>query len=239
VNGILFVAGGNVSIGFDTSPAVVGAVESYNPVTDSWTTGLAPMITARNSAPGLVLNGLFYVVGGATSTEIVATVEAYDPVANSWSSLAPMPVAQSAASGKAVNGALYSTGGWNGSAFMDNNQGGVPVICGPTPVPSPTPVYAGSNPPQPGGCFIYPSPSRGDQASVSYYMGGPGKMVLRIWNQNGVLVSNVDDRKPSGVQATSFSLSGFPTGVYYYQVTLNYDSGRVESIPTKKFAVLH
>ncbi len=103
----------------------------------------------------------------------------------------------------------------------------------------PVSSYAGSNPPGSGQCFIYPSPARGDHATLSYNMAGPGKMEARIWNQNGELAARLTDSKPAGVQISSFSLSSFAPGIYYYAVTLTYDSGQTQTIKIQKFAVVH
>lgn len=110
--------------------------------------------------------------------------------------------------------------------------------CADFAYPTPTPSYQGADPPKAGDAFIYPSPARGPDAKVTYVMAEPGLMELRIWNQAGELVSRVLERKPTGLHVTPFSLSSFVPGVYFYSVQLKYDSGRVESLKTKKFAVV-
>jgi len=68
----------------------------YNPVTNAWVT--------KKSAPhyhqlgaGGVINGKFYVAGGAGTN----TLDRYDPATDSWTTLAPIP----------VKGGFISTGG--------------------------------------------------------------------------------------------------------------------------------
>ena len=107
----------------------------------------------------------------------------------------------------------------------------------PTPTVSPTPTLV--NPPGPGGFFIFPSPAKGSQATVSYNMAQPGAVDLRVWNEKAELAAHVTDSKPAGVQETSFSISGFATGVYFYFLTLTYSSGQVEKLGPKKFVILH
>ena len=104
---------------------------------------------------------------------------------------------------------------------------------------STTGVYPGSNQPGAGEFFIYPSPARGSQATVSYNMAQAGQVDLRVWNEKAELVTHVTDSKPAGVQITPFSIAGFGTGVYFYSVTLTYSSGQVEKLGPKKFAILH
>ena len=108
----------------------------------------------------------------------------------------------------------------------------------PLPTATSTSSYPGSNPPAPGQCYVFPSPVKGDQASVAYDMAGPGIMTLKIFNRIGELAAQVAERRPAGVQASSFSVSGFAPGIYFFTVTLNYDSGRTEKPKAGKFAVI-
>jgi sugar lactone lactonase YvrE len=108
----------------------------------------------------------------------------------------------------------------------------------PVPTPTPTPSYTGLNPPGSGQCFVYPSPARGDHATLSYFMAESGQMDLKIWNENGELALETTDRKIPGAQVTPFSLSGFTRSVYFYTVTLRYDSGKSERPKPGKFAVI-
>lgn len=99
-------------------------------------------------------------------------------------------------------------------------------------------TYRGGNPPASGQCFIYPSPASGDRATVSYDMAESGTMDLKIWNDNGELAAEITDRKSAGVQVTPFDLTRLSPRVYFYIVTLSYDSGRVEKLKPRKFAVI-
>jgi sugar lactone lactonase YvrE len=111
--------------------------------------------------------------------------------------------------------------------------------CGLTCPPVAPPVCQGSNLAAPGECFIYPSPARGDHATLSYSMAESGRMDLKIWDEKGELADEVTDQKLAGAQVTTFNLSPFTTGIYFYQVTLSYDSGRTEKLKPRKFAVIH
>ncbi|HEY5037783.1 MAG TPA: NHL repeat-containing protein [bacterium] len=127
-----------------------------------------------------------------------------------------------------------------GEIFLsENSTGSVTVVQGCIVEPTPTPSYNGSNPPDAGQFFIYPSPARGDHATLSYNMAGSGQIDLKIWNEKAELVAHVTDQKPAGVQVTPFSISGFATGIYFYALTINYDSGRNEQIKPQKFAIIH
>jgi len=95
-----------------------GAVEEYDPATNSWRTR-ASMPTPRNHMVGGVIGGKIYVasgrVGGAFisgGSSNVGLIEAYDPAADSWSQpLARMGQARSAGAGGVYKGRLYITGG--------------------------------------------------------------------------------------------------------------------------------
>jgi hypothetical protein len=111
--------------------------------------------------------------------------------------------------------------------------------CFPQPPPSACPsAYRGTSPPSAGEGFLFPSPVRGDSARLSYRMSGPGRVECRVWNANGELAARVEERKPQGVQTTPLDLGGFANGLYFYSVTIHYDSGGTERIPTGKFAVI-
>ncbi|HTC20623.1 MAG TPA: hypothetical protein VK859_07245, partial [bacterium] len=83
------------------------------------------------------------------------------------------------------------------------------------------------------------SPARGSQAALSYNMAGAGNVDLKIWNEKAELVARVTDQKPGGVQVTSFSIAGFASGVYFYALTIQYNSGLVQKIGPQKFVILH
>jgi len=234
VNGILYAAGGNTSVGFTSPGTIVGTLEAYNPGTNSWTTGLAPMITGRECTSGGVMNCLFYVAGGFIESGPVNTVEAYNPSTNIWSTPAAMPDSLANVAGEAINGVLYVVGGWSGSMFMNSNQAGTLVCEATTPAATSTPTPSAS-----GDFFIYPSPARGNQAAVSYNMAQSGQVDLRIWNEKAEIVTHVTDSKPAGVQVTPFSIVGFGTGVYFYSLTITYVTGQIEKMGPKKFAILH
>ncbi|HEY5038291.1 MAG TPA: hypothetical protein VIJ93_04385 [bacterium] len=101
------------------------------------------------------------------------------------------------------------------------------------------PVYHGLNPPGSGEFFIYPSPAKGDHATVSYKMAESGRVELKVWNEKAEIVDDVTDQKSAGVQVTPFSISAFASGVYFYSLILTYDSGKVEKIKPHKFVVIH
>ena len=90
----------------------------YDPAANRWTTA-APALSARNSAAGGVINGLWHVAGGRTVAGGPSDAhEVYDPKEDTWRAAAPMPKG-SGAGGNAcgvIGGRLYIFGG----EYFDN-----------------------------------------------------------------------------------------------------------------------
>jgi hypothetical protein len=105
VNGILYVIGGETD-----SAVATNIVEAYDPASKTWTTGLAPMPTAKNSIRAVVDKGIVYVVGGYNGSRLT-TVESYDPATNIWTEEAPLLVGVSDSAVGLVGGAIVSAGG--------------------------------------------------------------------------------------------------------------------------------
>ncbi len=109
------VAGRDGSIyaigGFDDR-SVLGAMESYDPVTQVWTC-LPPMPTPRaNAAAAVADDGRIFVFGGSDGPRSFDVVEAYDPSTNTWTTVTPMPTARGGAGAATGNdGKIYVIGG--------------------------------------------------------------------------------------------------------------------------------
>ena len=95
-----------------------GAVEEYDPATNSWRSRAA-LPTPRNHATAGVVNGKVYVIGGrvggafvSSGSSNVGVVEEYDPAADLWGApKARMPSARSAMASGVLGGRIYVTGG--------------------------------------------------------------------------------------------------------------------------------
>jgi hypothetical protein len=117
VNGIIYVFGGDNAISTTTNSnsfKPVTTVESYNPVTNTWTTR-APMATARERFAAAEVGGIIYVMGGLIPdgsgfVTDAATVAAYNPATNSWAAKASMPFARSFLTAVALDGIIYAIG---------------------------------------------------------------------------------------------------------------------------------
>lgn len=85
----------------------------FDPAAGKWSTG-APALSARNSAAGALLNGLWHVAGGRHVTGGPSDAhEVYDPKEDKWRSAAPLPTGKGAGGNAAgvIGGALYVFGG--------------------------------------------------------------------------------------------------------------------------------
>ncbi len=120
VNGTIYAVGG-----LETGPSgglvATGAVEAYDPLSNTWT-AKAPMPTPRSGLAVGVVNGLLYAVGGAGSGPAINVVEAYDPVANAWASKASLPTGRSELGVGVVNGILYAVGGATNTSIVNTAE---------------------------------------------------------------------------------------------------------------------
>lgn len=90
------------------------SVEVYDPVTDSWTTGLAGMRDARVANAAITYLGKIYVMGGNTGglgDDRLSSVEEYDPASRQWTVKNPLSSGRYSISAEVVNNAVYVIGG--------------------------------------------------------------------------------------------------------------------------------
>jgi N-acetylneuraminic acid mutarotase len=98
----------------NTSPGNKKIVEAYDPTTNTWTTGISPLLVALNHPAADSYNGKLYVVGGYLDDRIPTNrLFIYDPARNTWNEGASMPTARAALTAKFINGILYVVGGAN------------------------------------------------------------------------------------------------------------------------------
>ena len=108
INGKLYVLGGDCG---NCTSRIVSKLFRYDPVTNTWNSSLPPAPSAHVGGVGGVINGKFYVAGGASwSGRVTNRLDAYDPVSNTWSTLAPMSTKRFGAAGAVLGGKLYVIG---------------------------------------------------------------------------------------------------------------------------------
>ena len=122
-NGKFWVIGGrgNQSGNYYT----IGAVESFDPVTNQWTSHAA-MPNPRLIEAFAVYEGKIYLIGGDDRTNPALTlVESYDPVSGQWTTLAPLPRRIGGSGAGVLNGKIYVVAGFEineSTGFQQSNR---------------------------------------------------------------------------------------------------------------------
>jgi hypothetical protein len=124
----MYVAGGCVMA--DCAVGTTNALEIYDPISNTWSSGLA-MPTPRFGAASGVINGKLYVTGGTTACAACVpanATEIYNPATNTWAAGAPIPVSRELAAGAVTNGRLYVIGGFQRDPGNSLNGGPVGTV---------------------------------------------------------------------------------------------------------------
>ena len=111
--GKLYAIGGRNSGDFGLGTFT--AVEVYDPATNTWTTGLAPLPTARAATGSAVLGGEILIFGGegwnGFDNAVFNENEAYNPLTNTWRKLEPLPLPVHGNGGAVFNNVVYMPSG--------------------------------------------------------------------------------------------------------------------------------
>jgi hypothetical protein len=111
--GKIYVFGGCSGFGTATNE-----VDVYNPGTDTWSTGLTPMPTARAGLVAGHVGDNVYAISGCPGCVIAPPVnvnEVYDIDSNSWSTALPIPTARAEAGVHSRGDRIYVLGGFDAS----------------------------------------------------------------------------------------------------------------------------
>ena len=114
--GKIYVIGGTVGVTTDLVSEFTGAVEVYDPATDTWETK-TPMPTPRADLHASVVNGKIYLIGGKERWgeeplyHELDVNEVYDPANDSWTTASPMPIPAFGYASAVVGGKIYVFGG--------------------------------------------------------------------------------------------------------------------------------
>jgi hypothetical protein len=110
VDGIIYAIGGG-----GMADPVTGAVEAYDPKTDTWVAAKTEMPTPRCGHTACAVDGIIYTIGGVRAVGgnpvVMPTVEAYDPKTDQWTPKAQLPIAAGFLVARAVNGVIYAFAG--------------------------------------------------------------------------------------------------------------------------------
>ena len=108
------ISGRSVALG-----NLIGRVDAYDPVTDTWTRR-ADIPTERGGMAAGVVDGRILVVGGegaANQSGVFPEVESYDPATDTWTSLGEMRTPRHGMGAVGYQGTLYVPGGATRQAF--------------------------------------------------------------------------------------------------------------------------
>jgi DNA-binding CsgD family transcriptional regulator/N-acetylneuraminic acid mutarotase len=109
---IYVIAGG-------TGENVTGAVEKYDPQTDTWEV-LSPKPVAVSDVSAATIGGLIYLPGGTLQTgKPTDLMEIYDPNSDSWDTGEDLPLQISRYALVPFEGKIYLFGGWDGERYLN------------------------------------------------------------------------------------------------------------------------
>jgi N-acetylneuraminic acid mutarotase len=142
VNGKLYAIGGR-DVQID---AMTTVNQAFDFATGKWTSGLAPLPTARGGFAAAALGDEVLIIGGEGNNQTYHTVEAYNTVTNTWRRLADMPTARHGIQAAVCNGGVYIAAGGlvqGGGSPTDVHE--VFFLNGAKPCTSATPVGFGKS----------------------------------------------------------------------------------------------
>lgn len=92
---------------------------------------------------------------------------------------------------------------------------------------------------EPGDSYIYPSPARGDNATLAFWLREAGDVSIRVYNQTGRPAAIITESLPAGWRFYALDIGKFAPGSYLYVISVRYVSGATETRPPHRFAILH
>lgn len=110
------------AVGGYSGKVILGSVERYDMMTDTWSE-VCPMNTPRRNVGVGVIGRYLYAVGGSNrddgSRSNLNSMEKYDPINDTWSEMPPMHRSRGAASIAALNNCLYAVGGYDSGQWLN------------------------------------------------------------------------------------------------------------------------
>ena len=110
------------AVGGYSGKVILGSVERYDMMTDTWHE-VCHMNTPRRNVGVGVIGPYLYAVGGSNrddgSRSNLNSMERYDPISDSWTEMPPMNRSRGAASIAALNNCLYAVGGYDSGQWLN------------------------------------------------------------------------------------------------------------------------
>ena len=112
----IYCIGGLVGRGAPFSSSVTGAIEVYDPATNTWEIK-KPMPTPRAQSEANVVNDKIYLIGGRTGGQhsTVSTNQVYDPITEKWETKKSMPYPVASFSSTVIGNKIFVLGGQGNS----------------------------------------------------------------------------------------------------------------------------
>ncbi|MFQ5825349.1 MAG: kelch repeat-containing protein [bacterium] len=122
-NGKIYVLGGR-----NNSGEVLNLVERYDPISNTWETGLPSLKDERENAAAVVFDNKIFILGGRSHNnghsddgEVLKTVEFFDPTRNQWEEFKDLKKKREGLAVVVLNDTLYAIGGFNeGEKFLND-----------------------------------------------------------------------------------------------------------------------
>jgi N-acetylneuraminic acid mutarotase len=217
LDGKIYVTGGVSGFGPGSGAEPVATLDVYDPISDSWDTSMAPMLTARYSHATGVVNGRIYAFGGFRHGGLYPpfkTVEQYDSITNSWTQKADLPLTLAGVSTAVLDGKIYLIGGTRRQhPFVGTN-----TVIEYDPSFDATGVEDENIPTQFTLHQNYPNPFN-PTTTFSYALPQSADVTITVSDVLGrsvrILASGT---KPAGTYEVSFDAAGLPSGIYFYRL---------------------
>ncbi len=97
---------GGYSVASDQSETTWGAVDIYDPATNTWSSGSPIPVPVDDMVGGVWRDSLIYLVSGWSQTTVVSNTQVYDPAMDTWAQATPFPI------GGTFGGAGGIVGNW-------------------------------------------------------------------------------------------------------------------------------
>jgi len=98
-------------------------------------------------------------------------------------------------------------------------------------------LLPGAPAPAAGEAYVFPSPATPQSCPrMVFSMQEAGSATVRVYHEDGTLAARYSNRHAAGLQVLPLGCV-FAPGMYFYRVTLHYESGLVEKPPAGWFVV--
>ncbi len=217
LDGKIYVTGGISARSPGSGDNAGATLDVYDPISDSWDTSMAPMLTARYDHAIGVVNGRIYAFGGFRHGGLYPpfnTVEQYYPNTNSWTQKTDLPLTLAGVSTAVLDGKIYLIGGTlTEHTFTETN-----TVIEFDPSIEEVDLEDENIPQQFSLHQNYPNPFN-PRTTFSYSLPQSADVTITVYDVHGLSVRILaSGNKPAGTFEVSFDATGLPSGIYFYRL---------------------